>query len=235
MRSTSDVWWHHAPKRAKRQHAMAIVDYALTSGRVDETDHRELHRAVSMAAARDVAAVVADLPVPRWDLVPVTEPVDQAQRDFAVALLDIAGQVGWVSGADRKWRTMFAVNARTAADLLVLFLDVEPHLRRRSRDPAMVQRLERLAFVPALVQARGRGRLSRAAFDDLVERTASGEHRGPARRVAGPESGRPDESPRRTGPRRHVRPASWRSWWSTCRCPRTNRCVTAGVMPTPTT
>lgn len=155
---------------------MALVDYALACGHVDGDGHQELLHTLSTTRHDGLLAVIADLPVPRWDLVPVTEPVDGPQRDFAVALLDIAGRFGPLVGADRKWRTIFAVNARTAADLLVLFLDIEPYLRRRNRkDPAMASRLERLAFVPTLLRARGRGRLSRAEFDSLVERAASGE------------------------------------------------------------
>lgn len=203
MGASSDVWWGHAPERAKRERAMAIVDYALACGYLDEWGHRDFQRAVSDAAARDVAGVVADMPVPRWDQMAPAEPVDGPQRDYAVALLGIAARIGWLSGADRKWRSVFAVHARTAADLLVLFLDVEPRLRRRRKDPEMVRRLARLAFVPELLQARGRGRLSRADFDDLLERTASGES-FETLRAALRDSGQADSAATADHPPRHA-------------------------------
>jgi len=177
MRSPLDGWWNdQAPRRARRRRAQAVVDYALAIGHVDEAGHQDLRHSVVAAHRDDLSTVIADLPVPRWDLVSAHEPVDGPQRDLAVTMLDIATQAGTLDNAERKWRTIFAQNARTAADLLVLFLDLEPYLRRRSRqEPAMATRLERLAFVPTLIQARGHGTLSRAEFDSLVERTASGE------------------------------------------------------------
>jgi hypothetical protein len=69
----------------------------------------------------------------------------------------------------------------------VLFLDIEPHLRPRRNDPAMVAGLERLAFVPEILRARGRGRLSRAELNSFLERAASGERLGTLRaELAGP-------------------------------------------------
>ncbi|MCS7482434.1 DUF1707 domain-containing protein [Umezawaea endophytica] len=154
---------------------MAVVDFALARGLLDQDRYEDLRQAVAKADYQDLPAVVADLPAPRWDAVPVTTPVDDLQREFAITLLDIAAQYDVLSGADRKWRTAFAARARTAADLLVLFLDVEPHLRRRRNDPAMLAGLERLAFVSEILQARGRGGLSREGFDSFLDRAALGE------------------------------------------------------------
>jgi hypothetical protein len=99
-----------------------------------------------------------------------------------------------LSGADRRWRTILAAGARTAADLLVLFLDIEPHLRPRRNDPGPAAGLERLAFVPEVVRARGSGRLTRAEFDSILERAASGESLDTLRaELDGPRpAGRPD-------------------------------------------
>ncbi|MEV7094248.1 DUF1707 domain-containing protein [Amycolatopsis sp. NPDC051045] len=151
------------------------MDYALACGWLDQNRYEDLRQAVAKAGYHDLPAVVADLPAPRWDTVPGTTPVGDLEREFAVALLDIAVQNESLSGADRKWRTVFAAKARTAADLLVLFLDIEPHLRHRRNDPAMAVGLERLAFVQEALLVRGRGRLSRAEFDSFLERAASGE------------------------------------------------------------
>lgn len=177
MRSSLDGWWNaQAPRRARRQRALAVVDYALAIGHLDAAGLQRLRHSVVTAHRDELPAMIAHLPVPRWDRVPGTEPVDGPQRHFAVTLLDIAAESGTLVGPDRKWRTVFARNARTAADLLVLFLDLEPYLRQRSREePAMATRLERLAFVPTLAQARSHGKLTRAEYDSLVERTASGE------------------------------------------------------------
>lgn len=177
MRSSLDGWWNaQAPRRARRLRALAVVDYALAIGHRDAAGLQRLRHEVVTAHRDDLPGLIADLPVPRWDRGSAAAPVDGPQRDFAVTLLDIATEAGTLDSAERKWRTVFAQNARTAADLLVLFLDLEPYLRRRSRqEPAMATRLERLAFVPTLVQARGQGTLTRAEFDALVERTAAGE------------------------------------------------------------
>ncbi|MEU5260988.1 DUF1707 domain-containing protein [Amycolatopsis sp. NPDC021455] len=106
---------------------------------------------------------------------PATTPVGDLERGFAITLLDIAAEYESLSGADRRWRTIFAARARTAADLLVLFLDLEPHLRRRRDDPALAAGLERLAFVPEALRARSDRRLSREEFIGFLERAASGE------------------------------------------------------------
>jgi hypothetical protein len=92
-----------------------------------------------------------------------------------VALLDVAHQADVLSAPDRKWRTVFANHARTAADLLVLFLDTDRNLRPRREDPELAASLARLAFVPKILEARSRHRLSRAEFESVLERTASGE------------------------------------------------------------
>jgi hypothetical protein len=168
-----DWWSAQARKGARRKHALAVVDYALACGYLDRTSYEDFQVAVAQADHDGPPAVVADLPVPRWDTMPVTAPVDGPQREFAIALLDIAAEFGVLDGTHRRWRTIFAAQAQTAGDLLVLFLDLERHLRHRRNDPAMVTRLERLAFLSEIVQARGRGRLSRVEFESLLERAPS--------------------------------------------------------------
>jgi hypothetical protein len=155
---------------------LAVVDYAVACGWLDRVRSEGLRQEVSEAAYHDLPAMVADLPAPRWDTVPATTPVNDLEREFAITLLDIAAEYDSLSGADRRWRTTFAARARTAADLLVLFLDIEPHLRPRRDDPALAEGLERLAFVQEALQARGNRRLTRAEFDSILERAASGEN-----------------------------------------------------------
>ncbi|WP_146174884.1 DUF1707 domain-containing protein [Umezawaea tangerina] len=176
MRASVVAWWNaQARKGARRLHAVAVLDYGLACGGLDQDRYARLRQVVLTADYHDLPAVVADVPAPRWDTMPVGAPVDDHQRAFAATLLDIAARYGLVDGSDRRWRTAFAAKARTAADLLVLFLDLEPHLRHRRDDPAMVAGLDRLAFVRTILKARGRGRLSRAEFDGLLERTAAGD------------------------------------------------------------
>ncbi|OXM68472.1 hypothetical protein CF165_13250 [Amycolatopsis vastitatis] len=173
---------------------MAVVDYAVACGWLDQVRSEGLRQEVSEAAYHDLPAMVADLPAPRWDTVPATTPVGDLEREFAITLLDIAAEYDSLSGADRRWRTIFAARARTAADLLVLFLDIEPHLRPRRNDPALAAGLERLAFVQEALQARGSRRLTRAEFDSILERAASGESLDTLRAAwDGPrQTGRPD-------------------------------------------
>lgn len=154
---------------------MAVVHYALGRQCIDLARYLELRQAIPRTPHEDVPELVGDLPVPRWDQVPVTDPVDDLERDFAKALLEVAYQAEVLSGAERRWRTVFAANARTTGDLLVLFLDTEPYLIRRRKDPALATRLERLAFVPKIFDARSRGKLSRPELVAFLERTASGE------------------------------------------------------------
>lgn len=170
-----NAWWKKEKKSARKQRALAVLDYALARGRIDQATYAEFRRLVPQTPHEDVPGLVGDLPVPRWDLVALTEPVDRPQRDFAVALLDVACQAEALTPAERKWRAVFAANARIAADLTALFLDLEPHLHRRRQDPAMVERLERLAFVPEIFRARSQGGLSRAELTSFLERAASGE------------------------------------------------------------
>ena len=168
-------WWTKERKSARKLRAMAVVSYALARRYIDQARHAELREVIPRTPHLDVPELVGDLPVPRWDRVPVDRPVDRLERDFAVALLDVAHQAETLSAPDRKWRKVFAANARTAGDLLVLFLDTEWYLRDRREDPELAEPLARLAFVPEIIQARSRGRLSRPEFDSLLERTASGE------------------------------------------------------------
>lgn len=169
-------WWKQEKESARQQRALAVLDYALACGRIDQATYAEFRQLVPQTPHEDVPGLVGDLPVARWDLVALTEPVDRPQRDLAVALLGVACEAEALTAAERKWRAVFAANARTAADLTVLFLDLDPHLRRRRRDPAMVERLERLAFVPEILQARARGRLTRPELTSFLERAASGEN-----------------------------------------------------------
>jgi hypothetical protein len=154
---------------------MAVIDYAKARRYIDEARHAELRQAIPQTPHVDVPELVGDLPVPRWDRVPPTTPVDRLDRVFAVALLDVACQAEVLSPANRKRRIVFAANARTAADLLALFLDTDPNLRHRSEDPELAPSLARLAFVSEVLQVRSRGSLSRAEFKRFLERTASGE------------------------------------------------------------
>ncbi|WIX93244.1 hypothetical protein [Amycolatopsis sp. DG1A-15b] len=118
---------------------MAVVGYATACGWLDPARAEGLRQEVSKAGYHDLPAIVADLPAPRWDTVPATTPVGDLEREFAITLLDIAAQYESLSGADRRWRTILAAGARTAADLLVLFLDIEPHLRPRRNDPGLAR------------------------------------------------------------------------------------------------
>jgi len=130
---------------------------------------------------------------------------------------------------------MFGAKARTAADLLVLFFGVEPHLRHRRNDPAMVAGLERLAFVSEALWARAHGRLSRAAFDSFLERKASGEnldtfgpswttqlrqtsHGATASSRSPPWPSLPLSSPRSPSRRRSISTGPGSPRWSTYRC-----------------
>jgi hypothetical protein len=171
----ANPWWKQEKKSARKLRAMAVVNYALARRYIDQARHAELLEVIPNTPHLDVPELVGDLPVPRWDRVPLDTPVDRPERDFAVALLDVAHQAEALNAADRKWRKVFAVNARTAGDLLVLILDAEPYLRDRRQDPALAPHLARLAFVQKILQVRSRGRLSRAEFDSFLERTASGE------------------------------------------------------------
>jgi hypothetical protein len=171
----SHGWWKQEKKSARKLRAMAVADYARARRHIDQARHAELREVIPQTPHVDVPELVGDLPVPRWDRVPPTTPVDRVERDFAVAMLDVAHQAEVLSAPDRKWRKVFARNAGTAADLLVLFLDTEPYLRHRSADPALATPLARLAFVPEILQARSRGRLSKSEFAAFLERTGSGE------------------------------------------------------------
>jgi hypothetical protein len=168
-------WWSQEKKSARKLRAMAVVNYARGRQNIDQARHQELRQAIPRTPHVDVPDLVGDLPVPRWDRVPLTNAVDRSERDFAVALLDVAHQAEVLSAPERKWRAVFAANARTTGDLLVLFLDIEPYLRGRPADPALASRLERLAFVPTIYEARSRGALSRPELENFLRRTASGE------------------------------------------------------------
>jgi hypothetical protein len=154
---------------------MAVVNYARGRQDIDQARHEELRQAIPRTPHVDVPDLVGGLPVPRWDRVPPAKPVDRLECDFAAALLDVAHQAEVLSAPERKWRVVFAKNARTAGDLLVLFLDIEPQLSPRRADPALATELERLAFVPQIYEARSKGALSRPELDNFLKRTASGE------------------------------------------------------------
>ncbi|MEU0878402.1 DUF1707 domain-containing protein [Lentzea sp. NPDC005914] len=168
-------WWRRERKSARKLRAMAVIDHARRRQVIDHARHRELQQAIPRTPHTDVPELVGGLPVPRWDRVPPADAVDHVERDFAMALLNVAHQAEVLSAPERKWRLVFASNARTAGDLLVLFLGFEPHLSSRRTDPELAARLDRLAFVPKIFEARSRGALSRPQLEDLLKRTASGE------------------------------------------------------------
>lgn len=175
-RSVADPsWWRQEKKSARKLRAMAVVNYARGRQDIDQARHEELRQAIPRTPHVDVPDLVGGLPVPRWDRVPPAKPVDRLECDFAAALLDVAHQAEVLSAPERKWRVVFAKNARTAGDLLVLFLDIEPQLSPRRADPALATELERLAFVPQIYEARSKGALSRPELDNFLKRTASGE------------------------------------------------------------
>ncbi|OLF11304.1 DUF1707 SHOCT-like domain-containing protein [Actinophytocola xanthii] len=151
------------------------MEYALALGHLDRSRYERFRTAAYTVPVQELPSLVGELPGPRWETTPPEEPVSEPDRALAVALLTTAEGFGWVSGAGRAWRTQFATHARTAVDLLVLFLDVEPHLRGRDRShPALAEPLARVAFVASVHRSRALGLITRGTFDSLLYVAAAG-------------------------------------------------------------